>query len=224
MTPLSNLKKDLEALANPEKAAFFPRFFKTGKGEYGEGDKFLGVMVPEQRKIAKKYKDLSFGDLAQLLKSDFHEHRLTAIFILVYRFEKGDEGIQKQVYEFYLKHRKNVNNWDLVDSSAHKIVGPYLKDKDRSILFELAESESLWDRRIAMISCFHFIRNEDFDDPLRIAEMLVNDPHDLIHKAVGWMLREIGKRDEAAEVEFLRNHQDMPRTMWRYATEKGVTI
>ena len=221
---LSELKKDLKAHENAEKAVFFPRFFKTGKGEYGEGDKFLGVVVPEQRKIAKKYKDLSFSDIAKLLKGGFHEHRLTAIFILVHRFQKGDEATKKKVYEFYLKHRNRVNNWDLVDSSAHKIVGPYLEDKDRSILFELAESESLWDRRIAMMSCFHFIRNEDFDDALRIAEMLVDDREDLIHKAVGWMLREIGKRDETTEIEFLRKHQDMPRTMWRYATEKGVTI
>ena len=221
---LNQLKKDLALLINPEKAAFFPRFFKTGKGQYGEGDQFLGVTVPDQRTVAKKYKQLTLAELKELLNSPIHEHRLVAILILVHQFEKGDETSRKKIYEFYLKHKARVNNWDLVDSSAHKIVGPYLEDKPREILFELAESESLWDRRIAMMSCFYFIRNNDFDDALRVAEMLVDDRHDLIHKAVGWMIREIGARDEGPALDFLRRHQDMPRTMWRYATEKGLGI
>lgn len=221
---LVELKKDLEQMANPEKAAFFPRFFKSGKGQYGEGDKFLGVTVPHQRVLAKKYKNLPLPDVKKLLDSKIHEHRLTGLLILVGQFEKGEEKLRKEVYEFYLKNKVRVNNWDLVDSSAHKIVGPYLEDKNRDILFELAESDSLWDRRIAMIATFHYIRKKEFEDALRIAEILVDDRHDLIHKAVGWMLREIGKRDEGVLIEFLRRHQDMPRTMWRYATEKGIKI
>jgi len=221
---LAELKKDLEKMVNPEKAAFFPQFFKTGKGQYGEGDIFLGVTVPNQRLIVKKYKELALVGIKKLLDSKIHEHRLTGLLILVGQFEKGDEKIRKEIYEFYLKNKARVNNWDLVDSSAHKIVGPYLEDKNRDILFELAESENLWDRRIAMIATFYFIRKNEFEDALRVAEILVNDRHDLIQKAVGWMLREIGKRDEGVEIEFLRRHQDMPRTMWRYATERGVII
>lgn len=221
---LNQLKKDLALLINSEKAAFFPRFFKTGKGQYGEGDQFIGVTVPNQRLIAKKYKNLPLSEIKKLLASKIHEHRLTALFILVHQFEKGDETSQKKIYEFYLKNKARVNNWDLVDSSAHKIMGPYLEDKPKDILFDLAESENLWDRRIAMLSCFYFIRNNDFDDALRVAEMLVDDRHDLIHKAVGWMIREIGARDEGPALDFLRRHQNMPRTMWRYATEKGLRI
>lgn len=224
MTTLLDLKKDLEDLIQDGRAEASMRYFKTGKGQYGEGDQFLGVTVPNQRTVAKKYKQLSLTELKELLNSPIHEHRLVAIFILVYQFEKGDEASRKKIYEFYLKHRARVNNWDLVDSSAHKILGPYLKDKPRDILFELAESESLWDQRIAMMSCFYFIRNNDFDDALRVAEILVDDSHDLIHKAVGWMIREIGARDEGPALDFLRRHQDMPRTMWRYATEKGLRI
>lgn len=221
---LNQLKKELAALSNAEKAAFFPHFFKTGKGQYGEGDKFIGVTVPNQRLVAKKYKDLSFSDIKALLYSKIHEHRLTALLILVSQFEKGDERVRKKIYEFYLKNKSRVNNWDLVDSSAHKIVGAYLEDKNKDILFELAELDNLWDRRIAMISTFWNIRKNEFDTALQIAEILVDDNHDLIHKAVGWMLREMGKRDEGPVIEFLRRHQDMPRTMWRYATERGVTI
>lgn len=224
MTTLLDLKKDLENLIQEGRAEASMRYFKTGKGQYGEGDQFLGVTVPDQRTVAKKYKQLSLAELKELLNSPIHEHRLVAILILVHQFEKGDEASRKKIYEFYLKHKARVNNWDLVDSSAHKIVGPYLKDKPCDILFELAESESLWDRRIAMMSCFYFIRNNDFDDALRVAEMLVDDRHDLIHKAVGWMIREIGARDEGPAQDFLRRHQDMPRTMWRYATEKGLRI
>lgn len=218
---LNNLKQDLQKLANPEKAAFFPRFFKAGKGEYAEGDQFIGVTVPNQRKIAKKYRDLSLSEIKKLLHSKIHEHRLTALFILVAQFQKADESQKEAVYNFYLDNRSQVNNWDLVDSSAHKIVGAYLIDKDRSILQKLAKSKGLWDRRISIISTFAFIARGELEDSLQLAEMLVNDDHDLMHKAVGWVLREVGKKDLAAEEKFLKKHyKTMPRTMLRYAIEK----
>ena len=220
----AQIKKDLKKLANPEKAAFFPRFFKTGKGEYGEGDKFLGVVVPDQRKIAKANRNIALSEVKELLESEYHEHRLTALFILTYMFEKADETERKKVYDFYYKERKYVNNWDLVDCSAHKIMGVYLRDKDRSILHKLSKSKDLWEKRIAMIATMYYIKEGDFEDALMIAETLLQDEHDLIHKAVGWMLREIGKVDAEVERKFLRKyHKVMPRTMYRYATEKGVT-
>lgn len=216
-----HLIADLKSLINPEKAAFLPKFFKTGPGQYGEGDQFIGVVVPNQRKIAKKYKNLPLAEIQKLIISPIHEHRLTSLFILVHQFQKGDGNKQKEIYEFYLKNKHQVNNWDLVDSSAHKIVGAYLLNKDRSILYELAHSHNLWDRRIAMISCFAFTDQEDFEDALAIADILVNDEHDLIHKAVGWVLREVGKKDQRVEEEFLMKHyKTMPRTMLRYAIEK----
>lgn len=216
-----HLIADLKSLINPEKAAFLPKFFKTGPGQYGEGDQFIGVVVPNQRKIAKKYKNLPLAEIQKLIISPIHEHRLTSLFILVHQFQKGDGNKQKEIYEFYLKNKHQVNNWDLVDSSAHKIVGAYLLNKDRSILYELAHSPNLWDRRIAMISCFAFTDQEDFEDALAIADILVNDEHDLIHKAVGWVLREVGKKDQRVEEEFLMKHyKTMPRTMLRYAIEK----
>ena len=222
---IQQLKKDLERLKNPEKAKILMRFFKTGKGEYGEGDKFLGIVVPELRKISKKYKDLPLKQIEELLSSNIHEHRLTALFILVLQFEKGDEIKKKEVYELYYKNRRFVNNWDLVDLSAYKIMGVYLKDKKRDVLYKLAESKSLWDRRIAILTTFAFIRDNDFDDTLAIAEILVNDEHNLIHKAVGWMLREVGKRDPKPEIKFLKkHHKTMPRVMYRYAVENGVRI
>ena len=217
-----NLKKDLQKIANPAKGKILMRYFKTGKGEYGEGDKFLGLVVPDQRKIAKKYKDLPLKETEKLLQSGVHEHRLTALFILIHQFSKGAE---KEGYNLYYKNRKFVNNWDLVDSSAPYIMGEYLMDKKRDVLYRLAQSKSLWDRRIAMLSTFTFIKNNEFDDSLAIAEILVNDEHDLIHKAVGWMLREIGKRDPKPEIKFLKkHHKTMPRVMYRYAVENGVTI
>lgn len=225
MNEVLNIKRELEKLVNSEKTAFFPRFFKTGKGEYGEGDVFLGITVPNQRKVAKKYLTLSLEELSELLKSEIHEHRLTALLILVYQFEKADEKKQKKIYEFYYKNRHHVNNWDLVDASAYKIMGAYLMDRERDILFKLARSKNLWEKRMAMISTFAFIRKGDFEDALKISEILVNDPHDLIHKAVGWMLREIGKRNVEAEKAFLKKyHKTMPRTMYRYAVEHGVKI
>ncbi len=219
MNRLEQFRKEIEKLSNPVKAKLLQRFFKTGKGEYGEGDIFLGITVPEQRKIAKKYKDLKLNDIQDLLNSNFHEHRLVALIILVEKYEKGDN--KKQIVDFYLKNTHNINNWDLVDLTSHKILGKYLLDKDRSILFKLAKSKNLWEKRISIISTFAFIRNKDFSYSLKIAELLLKDKHDLIHKAVGWMLREIGKKDQDAEEAFLKKYYKlMPRTMLRYAIEK----
>jgi 3-methyladenine DNA glycosylase AlkD len=219
------IKKELKDAVTPGKAELLQRYFKTGKGEYGEGDKFLGVMVPDQRKIAKKYRALPLAEVQKLLESGIHEHRLTGFLILVYQFEKADEKARKAIYEFYYKNRKHANNWDLVDLSSHKIMGVYLLDKKRDDLYKLARSKSLWDRRIAIISTFAFIDKGELEDSLKLAEMLVHDEHDLIHKAVGWVLREVGKKDADVERAFLRKyHKVMPRVMYRYATEKGVGI
>ncbi len=217
----SSLKQDLEKLADPEKAKILSRFFKTGKGEYGEGDIFLGVKVPGQRKVAAKYKDIALEDMQELLESRVHEHRLTSLFILVSKYKKADDLGKKEIVDFYLKNTKNINNWDLVDSSAPYILGNYLLDKDKSTLYTLAKSGNLWERRIAIISTYAFIRNNEFEDALRLAKILLNDNHDLIHKAVGWMLREVGNRDRNREEIFLQKHcKNMPRTMLRYAIEK----
>lgn len=213
-----NVKKALEEYANPEKAKLLQRFFKTGKGEYGEGDVFLGIMVPEQRKVAKEYSNIGLNEVQELLQSKIHEHRLTALFILVIKYNKTKS---KQIVDFYLENLHSINNWDLVDLSAPKILGDYLIDKDRAILFELSCSRNLWEKRIAILATAAFIRNNDFEGTLKISEILLNDSHDLIHKAVGWMLREIGKRDQKVEEEFLRKHyKKMPRTMLRYAIER----
>jgi 3-methyladenine DNA glycosylase AlkD len=218
---LDQIKRDLLQLSNPEKAKKLSGFFKTGKGQYGEGDVFLGIPVPEQRKVSKKYIDLSMKDLQELLSSRIHEHRLTALLILVTKYEKADNPGKEEIFNFYLKNTEYINNWDLVDLSAPKIVGDYLYKKDRSILFKLAKSNNLWERRIAILSTFTFIRHNDFEDALSISEQLLHDEHDLIHKAVGWMLREIGKRDQEIEERFLSKYcMQMPRTMLRYAIEK----
>ncbi len=218
---LKEFKSDLQKLGDREKAKFLAGFFKTGKGQYAEGDKMLGISVPDQRKVAKKYKDLDLGSLQILLNDKIHEYRLTALFILVDQYEKSKDIKKKEIFDFFIKNTKNVNNWDLVDSSAPKIVGAYLLDKERVILYKLAVSENLWERRIAMLACYAFIRNEDFDDGLAIADVLVDDNHDLIHKAVGWMLREIGNKNQKVEESFLKKHyKTMPRTMLRYAIEK----
>ena len=215
---LNNLKQDLERLANKEKAVILQRFFKTGKGEYGHGDLFLGITVPEQRRIAKKYSRLSLDDLQSLLSSKIHEYRLTSLLILIEKYKNVDK---KEVVDFYLRNTKNINNWDLVDLSSHKILGNYLLNKDKNILYKLAKSNDLWKKRISIISTFAFIRNSDFDCSLKISEILLNDKHDLIHKAVGWMLRELGKRNLKVEEEFLKKYyKKMPRTMLRYAIEK----
>jgi 3-methyladenine DNA glycosylase AlkD len=217
------LFNDLSLLSNPEKALFLPKFFKTGKGEYGEGDQFLGVTVPDQRKIAKKYwKEIEGKELGVLITSPFHEVRLTTLFMLVSKFEKSKTPLEKKQWvDFYLKNKQYVNNWDLVDSSAHLIMGSWLFDKDRTILYDLANSGNLWDQRIAIMSTFYFIRKKDFEDTLKLSEILLFQKHDLIHKAVGWMLREVGNRDYQTEYDFLEKHYKvMPRTMLRYAIEK----
>lgn len=221
MLSLIQLKKELKESSSSKQAKILQRFFKTGKGEYGEGDIFLGVKVPEQRKIAAKFQDLSLENLEKLLNSKIHEHRMTALFILINQYEKADERGKKKIVDFYFKNTKNINNWDLVDLSAPKIAGDYLLNKPRKILYELAKSNNLWERRIAIISTHTFIRDDKFDDTLKIAKILLKDQHDLIHKAVGWMLREVGKRDQKAEEEFLKKYYSkMPRTMLRYAIEK----
>jgi len=215
------VRAELRALADPEKAAFFPRFFKAGPGEYAEGDRFLGVTVPKQRALAKRYRALPTRSVRSLLRDPIHECRLTALLILVLQFERGDAETRDEIAQFYLDHLDHVNNWDLVDSSAHKILGPWLEARDRALLDELAASDHLWRQRVAVLSTYHYIKQGDFDDFLRIAETLVDHEHDLIHKAVGWMLREVGNRDLHVEEAFLKRHyQTMPRTMLRYAIEK----
>lgn len=218
---LSNLLKEMKALANPDKAKTYSRFFKTGKGQYGEGDIFLGLTVPEQRMLARKYVSLSFADIKKLLYSKYHEYRLTGLFILVYKYEKADEKERQQIINFYLKNKERSNNWDLIDCVADKLLGKHLMKGNKTIIYQLAKSSSVWDRRIAIITTFEFIKNRKFDDTIKIAEILLNDKHDLIQKAVGWMLRETGKRDESKVIEFLDQHyKDMPRTMLRYAIER----
>jgi len=218
---LTKLKQELQNLANPAKARILSGFFKTGKGEYGEGDVFLGITGPKQREIAKRYVDIKFNELNELLESRIHEHRQVALFILVEQYKKANNAAKKQIFDFYFRNTKGINNWDLVDLSAYKIVGDYLFDKDKLILYKLAKSDNLWERRISIVSTFHFIKNNKFEDTFRIAEILLNDKHDLLHKAVGWMLREVGKKNQAKEEKFLRKHcRKMPRTMLRYAIER----
>lgn len=217
----NKIQQQLDALATPEKKAFLPYFFKTGKGQYGEGDKFLGVVVPDVRKVAKEYKALSFSELEQLLKSEYHECRLCALLILIEQFKKSKDTDREKIYEFYLANSRYVNNWDLVDLSCYHIVGEHLLDKDRSRLYELADSPLLWDQRIAVVSTMAFIRKNDFKDILSLSERLLDHKHDLMHKACGWMLREAGKRDEEILKSFLdKHHKVMPRTMLRYSIEK----
>ena len=216
-----SIEAELLALADETIAAHSQRFFKTGPGQYGEGDRFLGIRVPLLRSCARKYRTTHNEDVLKLLISPFHETRLLALFILAEQFRRGDERQREGIYNHYLAHTEYINNWDLVDSSAHLIVGPYLEGRDRKMLTHLARSDNLWERRIAILSTLHFIRGNSFADTLQLAELLLNDYHDLIHKAVGWMLREVGKRDKKVLIRFLNNHyRDMPRTMLRYAIEQ----
>lgn len=217
----NKIREDLQRLADAQRAKTSASFFKTGRGQYGEGDVFLGITVPETRAIAKKYSALSFSDLTKLLESKIHEYRLVALLILVERFKKADASRKEKIYEFYLRHTQYVNNWDLVDLSAYQIIGAHLFDKDRKKLYALANSSQLWEKRIAIVATFEFIRKHQFEDTLKIAEILLQDKHDLIHKAVGWMLREVGKKNQQVEEKFLKKHaQKMPRTMLRYAIER----
>jgi len=224
---LTELRKELKQKANPQKARLLQGFFKTGKGEYGEGDIFLGIIVPESRKIAIKYKNLPLKEVEELFKSKIHEERLIALLLLVHNYKlankDNNEKLKSDIFNFYLKSANNnyINNWDLVDLSCLHIVGDYLKDKPKDILYKLAHSNNLWEKRISIISTATFFRDNNFDDTIKISEILLNDKHDLIHKAVGWMLREMGKRDKSLLISFLNKHyNNMPRTMLRYAIEK----
>ena len=227
MSSLSSLKKSLFSIANPERAEGSSRYFKTGLGEYGEGDIFIGISVPDQRNVCKNYIDLDLKDLTSLLHSAEHEFRTCALYILVEKFEKSDSKDRKEIFDFYLKNTKWINNWDLVDSSASYIVGEYLdgnKDKMK-ILKKLAISKSLWERRISMISTFAYLNKGRSDEAIEIAEILINDAHDLIQKAIGWMLREMGKKvSEKVLFKFLDKYaKTMPRTSLRYAIERMPT-
>lgn len=211
---------ELLSMANPEKAAFLQRFFKTGPGQYAEGDVFLGLVVPLTRSIARANKQTPLEELRPLLQSEYHEARLCALLILVEQFKKAGPEQQKDLFDFYLSHTPRINNWDLVDVTCPHIIGAYLLDKPRDPLYRLAESELLWDQRIAMVSTVAFIRNREFDDTLALAERFLSHKHDLMHKAVGWMLREVGKKDRDTLTVFLDEHAPaMPRTALRYAIE-----
>ncbi|MER7893070.1 DNA alkylation repair protein [Micromonospora sp. NPDC094482] len=222
MAPSADVREELASLADPRRAQGLSRFLQMFPGGYGEGDRAIGVSVPEQRKVAARHwRDLSLADTAELLTSGVHEERLTSLFVLVRKFAKGDERERGQIFDVLLANTDRIDNWDLVDSSAPYIVGPWLIDKDRSVLDRLAGSDLVWDRRIAIMATFAFIRAGDFHWTFRLSERLLHDPHDLVHKAVGWMLREVGNRDRAAEEEFLaRRYRAMPRVMLRYAIEK----
>ncbi len=211
----------LFALADAGKAETAARYFQSGPGQYGEGDRFLGIRVPVIRETARQFNTLTLDDCATLLQSPYNEVRLLALDVMVRRFTKGKTDVQTAVYECFMQHRDRVNNWNLVDGSAPYISGPYLLKRDRSILWDLARSPVLWDRRIAVLSTFAFIRAGDLDDALQLYALLLKDPHDLMHKACGWMLRELGKRDEARLLGFLQTHYaTLPRTTLRYAIER----
>lgn len=218
----TTVQKALKDKSDPHKAKECARFFKTGPGQYGDGDLFWGLTVPEQRQIAKQYLNLPLQEIQILLNNKIHEQRLTALHILVYQFVKTDEKTRKKIYHFYLKNTKRINNWDLVDTSARDIIGEYLitRPLERKILYHLVKSKNLWERRIAIIASFAFIRQNDFADTLKLSELLLSDKEDLMHKAVGWMLREVGKRDITILTMFLQKHKtQMPRTTLRYAIE-----
>jgi len=221
MLTVTELQQDIQQLANLEQKKVQQRFFKTGQGEYGEGDIFLGIKVPLQRKVAKKYSALSLTDIQILLQSQIHEYRFTALIVLINQYTKANQTKKQEIFNFYIHNTERINNWDLVDISAPKIVGDYLLEQPRDILYQLARSSNLWERRIAIVATQIFIKNHDFEETLKLAEILLRDEHDLIHKAVGWMLREVGKREQRVEETFLdKYHKNMPRTMLRYAIEK----
>ena len=221
MAGIETIRKEIKRLADPEKAKILQRFFKTGPGQYGAGDVFAGITVPVTRKLARKYCDLPLGDAAELLKSPIHEERLLALLILVEKARRGDDATRKRIYGLYLKNTRTINSWDLVDLSAEHIVGAWLAGGNREKLYRLAKSKSLWERRIAIVATFHDIKRGRPDHTLALADVLMEDRHDLIHKAVGWMLREVGKRCSPDTLRaFLRTrYRSMPRTMLRYAIE-----
>lgn len=215
------ITSELQALSNAEKREIFPKFFKAGKGEYGEGDRFLGVTVPNIRAIAKLHKDISLDEIRDLMQSEWHEVRLCALLIMVEKSKKKDEALRQQLFDLYLSQTDRINNWDLVDLSCRFIVGEYLLDKSRDILYQLAHSPLLWDNRIAIVSTYAFIRKGQLEDTYALSDLMMHHPHDLMHKAIGWMLREAGKRDANRLYNYVMSHRaDMPRTMLRYAIEK----
>jgi 3-methyladenine DNA glycosylase AlkD len=219
MTVAEKITKQLKALGNKTAAEHAMRFFKTGSGQYGEGDLFLGIRAPVLRKIAKEHQSIALDDAVELLQSPLHEVRMLALFIMVLQYKRG--GNETAIYRAYLANTHRVNNWDLVDGSAADILGAHLFERPRAPLYKLAKSKSLWERRIAIIATFYFIRRNQFDDTLAIADLLLNDQEDLMHKAVGWMLREVGKRDLKIEEDFLLpRYKQMPRTLLRYAIER----
>lgn len=222
MKPIIGLITDeLQAFSTEEKREVLPRFFKTGKGEYGEGDHFLGVAVPDTRTVAKQHKDISLDEIRNLMQSEWHEVRLCALLIMVEKSKKKDETLRKQLFDLYLSQTSRINNWDLVDLSCSFIVGEFLLDKSRDILYQLAQSPLLWDNRIAIVSTYAFIRKGQLDDTYVLSDLMMKHPHDLMHKAIGWMLREAGKRDPERLYDYVMNHRaEMPRTMLRYAIEK----
>jgi 3-methyladenine DNA glycosylase AlkD len=218
---IRNIRQKLQQLGSEEKAKVLQRFFKTRPGDYGEGDVFIGVGVPELRKLVKEYPDITIEESVQLLRSSIHEERMFSLLILVGKYLKGSKTVKKRIYELYLQNTNFINSWDLVDGSAHQIVGDFLMDKSKEPVYRLAKSKSLWERRIAILSTFHFIKHDNYSETLKISKILLTDEQDLIHKAVGWMLREIGKRDMVTEEIFLKKYyKRMPRTMLRYAVEK----
>lgn len=215
------IREKLYALADREKAEGLQRFFKTGPGEYAEGDRFIGVRVPQIRQLVKRYSDTPLADIKQLLHSAIHEERLLALLLMVQHYQRGDNALRQTLYRLYLASTDVINNWDLVDVAAEHIIGSWLFTRSRRPLYKLARSPSLWERRIAIMATFHFIKQGEFEETLKLAALLCDDSHDLIHKAVGWMLREVGKRDRQVEEAFLQQHYTaMPRTMLRYAIEK----
>lgn len=219
------ITQELQSLSNAEKREIFPKFFKAGKGQYGEGDRFLGVTVPNIRTIAKRHKEISLEEIRELLESEWHEVRLCALIIMVETSKKKDETLRQKLFDLYLSQTNHINNWDLVDLSCHHIVGEYLLDKSRDILYQLAQNRLLWDNRIAIVSTYAFIRKGQLEDTYVLSELMMHHPHDLMHKAIGWMLREAGKRDSDRLYDYIMSHRaDMPRTMLRYAIEKFSPI
>ncbi|MEA3413939.1 MAG: DNA alkylation repair protein [Nanoarchaeota archaeon] len=218
---INNLLNELQKYSSKEKAEIFKKFFKTGKGEYAEGIILIGLTIPKQREIAKKYQDISLSNLTKLLDSKIHEHRISAGIILVNKYKKANQEKKQEIFNLYIKNAKKFNNWDLVDITCTHIVGDFLLDKDRTLLYDLSKSKNLWEQRISIVSTFEFIRKKDFGDALRIFESLLNHKHDLIHKAIGWMLREIGKRNKEILEDFLKtNYNKLPRTTLRYSIER----